>query len=123
MSKKQSIFGSFKYASNGVGDAFKSEPNFRVHVVIGVIAIVLAFVLKFTPVEWSILFLTETFVIAMELINTVLEAIVNIVSPEKRVKARIAKDVAAAFVLISAIAAVAVGIVLFLPKILLLLSV
>lgn len=122
MSKKQNIFGSFKYAGNGIGDAFKSEPNFRVHVTIGIVAIVLAFVLKFTPIEWAILFLTETFVIAMELINTVLEAIVDIVSPQKREKARIAKDVSAAFVLLSAIAAVAVGIVLFLPKIFLFLS-
>lgn len=117
------MFGSFKYAADGVTEAFNNEPNFRIHVIVGVIVMVFAFVLRFTPTEWAILFLTETFVIAMELINTSLEAIVDIVSPEKRQKARIAKDVSAAFVLLSAIAAVAVGIVLFLPKIVPLLSV
>jgi diacylglycerol kinase len=117
------MFGSFKYATDGVEEAFKSEPNFRIHIAVGIIAMIMAYVLKFTPIEWAILFLTETFVISMELINTVLEAIVDIVSPEKRQKARIAKDVSAAFVLLSAIAAAAVGIVLFLPKILPLLSV
>ena len=122
MSKKESIFKSFEYAGAGVGDALKNEPNMRVHIFLGLAAIVLAFVLKFNPVEWAILFLTTTFVIAMELINTVLEAIVDIVSPERQEKARIAKDVSAAFVLLSAIAAAAVGIVLYLPKILLLLS-
>lgn len=123
MSQKENIFGSFKYATRGLGDAFAGEPNFRIHFLIGVAAIVLAFILKFSPVEWAILFLTEVFVFAMELINTVLEQIVDIVSPQKQRKARIAKDVSAAFVLMSAIAAVAVGLVLYLPKIFQLLSV
>ena len=123
MSKRENIFGSFKYAAAGIGDAIKSEPNFRVHIIIGIVAIILASILQFRGVEWAVLFLTEAFVIAMELINTVLEEIVDIISPEKKEKARIAKDVSAAFVLMSAFAAIAVGIVLFLPKIFQFLSV
>lgn len=117
MSQKENLIKSFSYAGTGIKDALKGEPNLRIHLMIGTIAIVLAFVLRFNTIEWAILFLTELFVLSMELINTVLEEIVDIVSPEKQEKARIAKDVSAAFVLLSAIAAAVVGLLLYLPKI------
>lgn len=119
MSAKRNVFSSFKYAFRGFNDAFKGEPNLIIHSVAAVFAVGLAYILKFSAIEWAIVFLTLTFVFTMELINTVLEEIVNIVSPQKRERARIAKDVAASFVLLSSISAIAVGLVLYLPKILL----
>ena len=81
------------------------------------LAIILGIILKLSLVEWAILTITIGLVLILEFINTSLEQIVDIVSPEKQEKARIAKDVAAASVLISAIIAVLVGVFLFLPKI------
>ena len=112
------ILKSFKYAFSGIKEAFKSEQNMRVHMLLMLFAVVLGFVLKLSLVEWAILTITIGLVLILEFINTSLEQIVDIVSPEIREKARIAKDVAAAGVLVSTIVAVLIGAFLFLPKIL-----
>lgn len=108
---------SFGYAFSGIKTALKREPNIRIHLVLALLAIILAFFLKFNPVEWIILAFTISFVLILELVNTTLEALVNIVSPEVKEEARVAKDVSAAAVLISAILALFVGAFLYLPKI------
>jgi len=91
--------------------------NFRIQFILGILASILAFVLKFSPAEWAILVIAIASVLILELINTSLESIVNIVSPEVRPEAKIAKDVAAASVLIASIASILIAIFLFLPKI------
>lgn len=116
MSKKENIFGSFGYAFQGISKAFKSEPNFRIHLIAGTLAILIARFLEFTKNEWLILLLTIGLVIIIELINTVIETITDLVSPRYSPRAKIIKDVSAAAVMISAILAVIVGVVLFLPK-------
>ena len=110
------IIRSFKYALDGIKEAFQSEKNMKVHFLLAILAIILGIILKISPIEWAILTLTIGFVFALEFINTSLEEIVDIVSPEKQEKARIAKDLAAAGVLVSAIVAILVGIFLFVPK-------
>lgn len=112
------LINSFKYASAGIKEAFQNEKNMRVHSVLMTLAIILGFVLKLSLIEWAILVITIGLVLISEFINTSLEQIVDIVSPEKQEKAKIAKDVAAAGVLISAVVAVLVAYFLFLPKIL-----
>jgi undecaprenol kinase len=116
--KKHSLKKSFKYAFAGVKTSIVREPNLRIHVFFALIAITAASLLGFNPLEWIILFLTIFFVIMLELINTVLEALVDIVSPEFSPEAKTAKDVSAAAVLLAAFVSVIVGIILFLPKIL-----
>ena len=111
------IVKSFKYAIDGIKESFQSEKNMKAHSILMFLAILLGLVLKLSSVEWAILIITIGLVLILEFINTSLEQIVDIVSPEKQEKARIAKDVAAAGVLISAIVAVLIGIFLFLPKI------
>lgn len=111
------IVKSFKYAIDGVKEAFQNERNMKIHVALAIIAILFGFLLNLNNTEWAILALTIGFVFSMEFINTSLEQIVDIVSPEKQEKAKIAKDVAAAGVLISALVAILVGAFLFLPKI------
>ncbi len=105
------------YAFSGVKTALKEEPNFKVHIFIAVLAIVLGYLLKLASVEWLVLTLTIAMVLMLELMNTSLEALVDIVSPEIQEKARAAKDVAAASVLFASISAVIIGLIVFLPKI------
>jgi len=116
MSLRHPILKSFPYAINGILLAFKNEPNFRFHLLAATVVIILAIVVKLTPIEFAILILTIGFVIILELINTTFEALVDLVSPEIREHAKIAKDVSAAAVLLSAILAVAIGALLFVPK-------
>lgn len=116
MSRKYPVTSSFKFAWQGLKEAFLNEPNFRVHVLFAVLVLVLALVFGFNLTEWIVLLFTISFVIVLELINTSLEALVDLVSSEIRPKAKIAKDVAAAAVLVSAVIAVIVGVLLFAPK-------
>jgi diacylglycerol kinase len=118
MGLRHSTTKSFVYALDGLKTAFKKEPNFRVHVTIALVVLLVALFLKFNPIEWLILAFTISFVIALELLNTLLEAIVNLVSPDIKPDAKVAKDVSAAMVLVAATTSVLVGIALFLPKIL-----
>jgi len=111
------IVKSFKFAADGVKEAFQSERNMKVHSVLMFLAIILGFILKLSLIEWATLIITIGLVLILELINTSLEQIVDIVSPEKQEKARVAKDLAAAGVLISAIVSILVAAFLFLPKI------
>ncbi len=122
MSKTHSTFSSFSYAFSGIRLALKNEPNIRIHFIIAVLVAILAYFLGFSRVEWIVLAFTIAFVLILELINTTLEEIVDMVSPGTRPKAKVAKDVSAAAVLISALLAVVVGAFLFLPKILPLLN-
>lgn len=115
------IINSFRYAFSGVKEAFQSEKNMRVHFILMILAIVLGLVLKLSSIEWAILTITIGLVLISEFINTSLEQIVDIVSPEKQEKAKVAKDVAAAGVLVSALVSLLIAVFLFLPKILALL--
>jgi len=111
------IIKSFKFAFAGIKEAMRSVKNMLIHFVLAGLAIILALILNFFALELAILTITIGFVLAMEFVNTSLEEIVNIVSPEVQEKAKIAKDVAAAAVLVSALVAVLIACLLFLPKI------
>lgn len=94
----------------------------RIHIFFAVSAIALAAILQFSVYEWILLTLTIFFVIMLELINTVLEALVNLVSPEIQPEAKIAKDVSAAAVLFAAFISIVVGLLLFGPKLIILMQ-
>ena len=115
---KHSLLKSFGFALEGIRTGIVKGRNFRIQILLGVLASVLAIYLKFSPIEWVVLIITIASVIILELINTAIESIVDIVSPETKIEAKIAKDVAAASVLVSAIASIAIGVFLFLPKLL-----
>lgn len=122
MSKNHSPISSFKFAIDGIKTATKKEPNFRTHLIVALATLITAYIIGFTASEWLLLAFTITLVILLELINTALESIVDLVSPEISTKARVAKDVSAAAVLLSAILAAIVGVVLFAPKVIQLFS-
>lgn len=116
MATNLSILKSFSFAFEGIKEAVKEEPNFRVHVFIGICALILAFFLSFSTIEWLILIFTIFFVLVLELINTAVENTVNLAEPGVSKGAKAAKDVMAAAVLMGAILAFVVGLILFLPK-------
>lgn len=108
---------SFKYAFEGFKLAVREEPNFQLHVVVASVVIVLGLVLQLRTYEWILVFYAIFFVMILELFNTSIEAIVDLVSPEIQKKAKVAKDVAAAAVLLAAVQAVIIGAFVFIPHI------
>lgn len=118
---KHSTAKSFFYAFEGLKTAYKKEPNLKIHTFFAILALLSGLILGLTAIEWMMLVFTIFYVITLELLNTVLEAVVDLVSPEIKDTAKIAKDVAAAGVLTAAVLSIIVGITLFLPKIIALL--
>jgi diacylglycerol kinase len=114
---RHSIFKSFQFAFEGISVAFSKGRNFKIQLGIGVFTIIFGLILNLSVVELLDITLTIAIVLILELLNTAIESIVDMVSPEIQPKAKIAKDVSAAAVLIASIAAVAVGAFIFLPKI------
>jgi diacylglycerol kinase len=112
----QETFKSFKYAFNGMKDAVKSEPNLSVHILFAVIAIIFAYFLEFSQIEFVVLIITIFSVIILELVNTIIEKLVDLHSLKISEEARQIKDISAAVVLLSAILAIIVAFFLFLPK-------
>ena len=112
-----SFFSSFRYAWMGLTYAFQTQRNFRIHLFVGIGAIGLGLWLHLSPVEMTVIALTIGGVLAMELLNTALEAVVDLtVKQNYHELAKIAKDCAAAAVLVSAFAALLVASWLILPK-------
>ncbi len=112
-----SLLISFKYAWAGVSYAFRSQRNFRIHVFVGSFAIALGLTLQLTSVEMAIIGLTVGVVLTMELLNTALESVVDLtVKQTYHELAKVAKDCAAAAVLISALASLGVASSLIIPK-------
>lgn len=109
---------SFKYAGQGVSYAFRTQRNFRIHLMIGAIALSLSIYFQLSAVSCSIISLTIALVLVLELLNSALEAVVDlVVGREFHQLAKIAKDCAAGAVLIAAIAALIIAGVLLLPHI------
>ncbi|GBD10217.1 Undecaprenol kinase [Candidatus Thermoflexus japonica] len=113
--RARTVWESFGFAFAGLRYAWRTQRNLRIHTVIAVMVVTLAGLLHFDALRWAILVLTIAMVWAAELLNTALEAVVDLASPYPHPLARIAKDVSAGMVLLCAIAAVLVGLALFGP--------
>ncbi|OCR01860.1 diacylglycerol kinase [Oscillatoriales cyanobacterium USR001] len=110
---------SFKFAWSGMTYAFKTQRNFRIHTVIGTLAISLSIFLQLNSVEIAIIGLTIGLVLALELLNTAIESVVDLtVQQTYHDLARIAKDCAAGSVLVSAMVSALVAVTLLLPPLL-----
>ena len=110
------FLSGFAYAFAGIGYCFRMQANFRVHISISIVAIILGVLLGMSWVEWALLATMITLVLAAEMVNTMVESLVDLVTPEYHPLAKIAKDVSAGVVLVTAMGAAVVGILLFLPK-------
>ncbi|HEY9830283.1 MAG TPA: diacylglycerol kinase family protein [Stenomitos sp.] len=113
------LFLSFKYAWTGVRYAFITQRNFRIHTIMGTLAIGLGVFLQLSSVEIAVISLTSGLVMVMELLNTAIESVVDLtVKQSYHELAKIAKDCAAGAVLVSAIASLLVALALILPPLL-----
>lgn len=110
------ILNSFLFAFKGLIYAFKTQLNFKVHSCSALIAIILALYLKISYSDWLWISLAIALVLILELLNTAIEVLVDLVSPEKNAKAGAIKDLAAAAVLIASIFALITGLIIFVPK-------
>jgi diacylglycerol kinase (ATP) len=108
---------SFGYAFRGVAAALRSEIHLQFHAVATVLVVGLGFYFQLSPTEWALVALAVGLVWSLELANTAIEAVVNLVSPEYHPLAGRAKDVAAGAVLVGAIAALVVGVLVFGPRV------
>jgi diacylglycerol kinase len=107
---------SFGFAYQGIRHAWATQRHLRIHAAVAVLAVVLGVFLRLSGAEWAVLCLTITLVLVLEMLNTVVEAAVDLASPDYHPLAKIAKDVAAGAVLLSACGGIGVGALLFLPK-------
>ncbi|QKG58999.1 diacylglycerol kinase family protein [Hymenobacter sp. BRD128] len=107
---------SFGHAFRGVGAALRSELHLQFHAVASVLALGLGLYVKLTGIEWALVALAVAGVWAAELFNTAIETLTNLVSPEYHPLAGKAKDVAAGAVLLAALGALAVGALVFGPR-------
>lgn len=107
---------SFGYALSGIGHAFKSQFNFRFHLIALLAVVIAGWYFHLTVTEWLWIIVVSVLVLTAELFNTAIEVLVDLVSPNIHPKAKIIKDVAAGAVLITAIGAVLTGLIIFIPK-------
>ena len=102
------------FAGRGVWFCIRHERNFRVHMAVAAYVLLLAPYFSLSRGEWAALLAVVALVLAAEAVNTAVEQVVNLASPRRRTRARVAKDVAAGAVLLCAAGALAAGLFLFL---------
>ena len=109
------IIRSFAFAIAGVGYLFRTQRNARIHLLVGAIACAAGAWLRISRAEWAVVVFTIALVVILEGVNTAIEAVVDLASPEIHPLAKVAKDVGAGMVLVAAIASVIVGLLIFGP--------
>lgn len=112
----------FGYAFSGLKQTYLTESNFRFHVVVAVLVLLAGWLFQISSNEWLWILLAITLVLAAELLNTALESLTNIASPQIQPLAKKTKDAAAAAVLLCALFALGAGIVIFGERVLALIS-
>ncbi len=113
----KNLLSSFKYAAQGLKYAFASQRNFRIHIFIALFVGLLAIWLELSFSNLAILVITIAIVLILELINTSIEAVVDLsIGRRYHHLARIAKDCAAASVLVSSISSFLIAILLLIPQ-------
>lgn len=116
------LLRSFGYAFKGLAYAAKTQLNFRIHLFATVLAVAIGFWLHISTHDWEWIILSITLVLVAELFNTAIETLTDLVSPEYNELAGRVKDVSAGAVTVAAIFALITGIIVFLPKLLLLIN-
>lgn len=111
---------SHRYAWHGMVHIWNHHQNIRFHILTAGIAILLSFILNISYLEYMFVLITIFFVIITEMMNTAIEEMTNLITTEHRKEAKIAKDVAAGAVFLSAAFSVVVGAIIFLPKLIVL---
>lgn len=112
------VKNSFGFAFSGIAYAFKTQRNIKIHLAIGILAVILGIVFGVDVTDWIAITICIFCMFALELINTSIESVVDMVSPQWSEPAKRAKDCAAGAVCIAAFGSVVVGCIVFIPKLL-----
>ncbi len=119
-SSQQSLLKSFANAFAGMAYFFVNDRNGKIHLAITVIVLAAGFTFQIVATEWVAILLCIALVIGLEMLNSALEKLCDLVEPNYHPTIKVIKDVSAAAVVLAAIISVAIGIIIFLPKIMLL---
>ncbi|MDF9867182.1 undecaprenol kinase [Bacilli bacterium PM5-3] len=107
----------FKVAFNGIKTVFYEESSFRYQFILFILAVIVGFLLKLNKLEWIVILFASTIVFTFEMMNTAIENIIDLVSPDYNELAGKIKDISAGAVLVSTIGALVIGIIIFYKKI------
>ncbi len=115
--QRYKLQAAFANAGRGLLEAVRTERNLRIDAACAVIAVILGFALRIDAASWFAVIICVGMMFALETVNTAIEAVVDLASPGYHELARKAKDCAAGAALAGAAASLAVGVVVFLPRI------
>lgn len=116
MKRREPLYKSFGFAFEGIFNTIKSERNIKIHIFATTMVVIFGFILKISYIEWLICLLLFGLITSLELVNTAVEATVDLATEERKALAKKAKDAAAGAVLYSAIIAAITGGIIFFPK-------
>ena len=116
--KKDPLYKSFGYAFQGIFNTIRTERNIKIHCAAAILVTIFGIWLQISKTEWMICSILFGLILALELVNTAVEATVDLFTEERKPLAKKAKDAAAGAVLIVAIFAAVIGILIFIPKLL-----
>jgi diacylglycerol kinase (ATP) len=111
------LFDSFNYAFEGIIHVLRTQRNLRIHFTVAVAVIVVALIVNVTKLELIALLISITFVLIAEMLNTAVEAAIDIATTAFDPMAKLAKDISAGAVLIATVNAIAVGYLVFAGKV------
>jgi undecaprenol kinase len=115
--RKYPIYDTFKFAIEGIRCSIIQERNMRIHLALSVIVLIIGFLFSLSSTEWIFVLFAIGGMFALEMINSAIERVVDLVTDQYHPLAKQAKDIAAGAVLIYAILSVTIGLIIFLPKI------
>lgn len=104
---------SFKFAFSGILHTLYHEANFRIQVILSLLAVTLGFYYQISEAEWGVMILAFASLLSAEVLNTSIENFIDFVIPKKSEVVRIVKDLAAGFVLINAVACAFILVIIF----------
>lgn len=110
------LINSFGFAGKGIQDLFQHHQNAQIHLSVSILVIIFGFLLHISPTEWIALVICMALVIALEGMNSAIEYLTDLVSPDYHPLAEKAKDIAAGAVLWAVMGAIMVGSIIFFPK-------
>ena len=116
------IIKSFGFALNGIRYCLVSQTNFRIHILLAILAICFCILMQASSTEWTIVLLCIAIVLITEMINTAIEKMCDVVQPGFHPIIKIIKDTAAGAVLVAAFISLVIGGIIFIPKIIVLIK-
>jgi len=118
MFKIKRLFKSFKYAVKGLFLVMRDEQNFRVHIVFALIALGFSWFYQITQMEWIVVVLLISLVMLMEVINSAIERVTDVLKPRINDFVMEIKDIMAAAVMLASFVAIIIGLIIFIPYLL-----